>query len=100
MKIIVEKPQENFVGLARRISYIPVGYRGDEFEMARPIAGRGYPRFHIYARENKEKDIIFLNLHLDQKKPSYGDFSAHSGEYEGPVVEQEVARIKQILNIS
>jgi len=34
---------------------------------------------------------------LDQKKPIYQGTPAHSGEYEGKVVEEETERIKQIL---
>lgn len=50
-----------------------------------------YPRFHVYVERRGEQVIV--SLHLDQKKPSYGDAHAHSGEYEGPVVEKEMARI-------
>ena len=54
----------------------------------------------------KGKNYSF-NLHLDQKKPSYfGHRSlgegrlkghAHSGDYDGPVVEGEAERIKDLL---
>lgn len=50
-----------------------------------------YPRFHLYVKQNEQE--VILNLHLDQKKPSYGDNHAHSGEYDGPTVEKEMARI-------
>jgi len=65
----------------------------EEFIFTRPP--RGYPRFHIYLKiENK--NLIF-NLHLDQKKPIYKGATAHSGEYEGELIEKEAERIKQIL---
>jgi hypothetical protein len=50
-----------------------------------------YPRFHLYVLQ--DGNGISFNLHLDQKKPSYGDGHAHAGEYEGAVVEKEMARI-------
>jgi len=49
-----------------------------------------YPRFHIYFNAEKTE----INLHLDAKQPSYEGTSAHSGEYDTPVVEQEMARIE------
>ncbi len=60
----------------------------------RVLSASGYPRFHIYVEETKDEYI--LNLHLDQKKPSYGKETAHSGEYEGEVVEEEARRIEKI----
>lgn len=53
-------------------------------------SGNFYPRFHIYF--NKEKNEI--SLHMDAKQPSYEGASAHSGEYDSPLVEQEMARIE------
>lgn len=54
-----------------------------------------YPRFHVYLRE--QPGVIEVDLHLDQKKPSYGGGThAHAGEYEGRVVEEEGKRIKQV----
>jgi hypothetical protein len=50
-----------------------------------------YPRFHLYLKD--DNDHIILDLHLDQKKPSYKGTAMHSGEYDGPVVAEELARI-------
>jgi len=50
-----------------------------------------YPRFHLYV-ESEHNQVTF-NLHLDQKKPSYGDNTKHSGEYTGPTIEKEMQRI-------
>ena len=58
--------------------------------------GRGlYPRFHIYIKD-KSNDII-LNIHLDHKKPSYPGAPAHSGEYDGDLVEAEVERLRGLV---
>lgn len=55
-----------------------------------------YPRFHVYIEERGAGKAI--SLHIDQKKPSYGGGShAHSGEYDGRVVEEELGRIKRFI---
>lgn len=50
-----------------------------------------YPRFHVYVEETEK--TLEIDLHLDQKKPQYKGTRAHNGEYDGPVVEREIARI-------
>ena len=50
-----------------------------------------YPRFHVYVADRGSE--VEVSLHLDQKKPSYGQSHAHSGEYDGAVVEREMRRI-------
>lgn len=70
------------------------GSRETELNYIRPMAGRsGYPRFHLYLKKDGETWVF--NLHLDQKKPVYQGTSAHSGEYDGDVVEKEAERIRQ-----
>ena len=54
-----------------------------------------YPRFHAYVEDRGEKVVI--NLHLDQRAPVYRGVTAHSGEYDGEVVESEADRIKGYL---
>lgn len=66
-----------------------------ELGFARPKTG--YPRLHLFA--NPKSDGLSLSLHLDQKKPVYDGATAHSGDYDGPVVEKEMERIiKYIKN--
>lgn len=85
------------MSIARAIGYRPMGVSTDnEYNLVRPLAGRNYPRFHIYVRKDTE-GIFHFNLHLDQKQPSYQGSSAHSGEYEGDLIEQEIERIRRIL---
>lgn len=96
MKFIISKLNETVVGLSRRIGYRPLGVDNEEYNIVRLIGQDYYPRFHIYIKKDEEGGFIF-NLHLDQKKPSYRGSSAHSGEYEGELVEREAERIKNIL---
>ena len=54
-----------------------------------------YPRFHVYIKT--DADFIIFDLHLDQKRPIYEGVTAHSGEYDGEVVEREGERIKKLI---
>lgn len=65
---------------------------------SRPLGNGHYPRFHIYV--NEEENATTFNIHLDQKQASYEGTSAHSGEYDGEIVEQEVQRLKGFLRAS
>lgn len=72
-----------------------VSRRNGQVSYARRLGGGQYPRFHVYI---DEKDGGFqVNLHLDQKQPSYGKHTAHSGEYDGELVEREGERIRQMI---
>lgn len=92
MKIPIQKTElrENINAFMRRAGYVPFH---DSY--IRQLASSGYPRFHIYIDTLEEKYV--LNLHLDQKRPSYGHETAHSGDYEGKPVEQEAERITDFL---
>ena len=60
-------------------------------------AGRGrYPQFHIYVNQEKPQKLV-LNLHLDAKKASYAGTKMHAGEYDTDVVQQEVVRVKSVI---
>ena len=80
----------------RDCGYKPMGRTSEgELNCMRSLAGKDYPRFHIYIKE--EGKNLIINLHLDQKRPSYAGASAHSGQYEGEVVEEEAVRIRSML---
>jgi len=99
MKFSVYDVSDNLQTVMRRIGYHPIGHsdRG-ELNCVRPLAGQDYPRFHAYVKEEKGK--IIFSLHLDQKKVSYEGATAHSGDYEGEVVQQESHRIQEVLILS
>ncbi len=96
MRFIITESHENMNTVMRRIGYHPIKWsdRG-ELNCVRPLAGQDYPRFHAYVKE--EGSTLTFNLHLDQKRPSYGNEVAHSGDYEGVVVQEEARRIQKIL---
>ncbi|KKR04678.1 MAG: hypothetical protein UT32_C0027G0002 [Parcubacteria group bacterium GW2011_GWC2_39_14] len=98
MKIIIPQPlPDHYETLIRRAGY---GEHRDRHtpqkSYTRRLTPEFYPRFHVYIEEHGNN--VCFNLHLDQKRPSYGgDTSAHSGEYEGPVVEREGERIREFI---
>jgi len=92
MKINIKKSElkTNIIAFMRNAGFTPFY---DSY--TRVLGSGGYPRFHIYIDELDEKYV--LNLHLDQKRPSYGTETAHSGDYEGKAVEDEADRIVDVL---
>jgi hypothetical protein len=84
---------QNPLTVLRKAGYAPFRdpQTGEESFVIR-LTKEFYPRFHLYVEENASG--VSFNLHLDQKKPSYGDNHAHAGEYEGSTVEKEMERIE------
>jgi len=96
MKLLIPKPKENIATTARRIGYVPQKSTPTESVFVRELGRGGYPRFHLYVSERGSDNWVF-NLHLDQKKPVYEKQTAHSGEYDGTLVEEEAGRIWAIV---
>jgi len=97
--IIKNKNNENMINLARKIGYfyLPQKEEGNERSFVRPMQRSGYPRFHLYLRISADGKGLTFSLHLDQKRPIHKGATAHSGEYDSPIVKQEADRIKQTL---
>lgn len=96
MKIIIHPIAENPVSLLRRAGYAFQRQENGEMSFVRILGSSGYPRFHCYAK--LDKLTLTLNLHLDQKKHTYGETTRHHGEYEndGPLKE-EITRLIAIF---
>jgi len=96
MRFVLKGPfRENAYNLMRKAGYHFQGKETEAGELTFTRPPRGYPRFHLYLKI--EKDNLIFNLHLDQKKPIYKGAPAHAGEYDGEVVEKEAERIKQFI---
>jgi len=97
--IIKNKSNGIIASLLRRAGYRFLMRTEEKSEMTfiRSLGFSGYPRFHIYLKSDNISGKIFLNLHLDQRKPVYKGAPAHSADYEGAAVEEEILRIKQFL---
>ncbi len=98
MKFELNLPKQNTNSFMRDCGYIPEGVdsKTGELKFSRNL-GTSYTRFHIYCTESPAQQgerKVFMNLHLDQKRPSYKGTSAHAGEYAGSVIEVEAQRLK------
>jgi len=98
MKLIFDKK----IPLPEKVLMKKCGYnrildsKSDQISYVRVFGRTHYPRFHCYV--DISNNHFQINLHLDQKAPSYGTGTAHSGEYDGEVVEKEGARIKSYVD--
>jgi len=79
--------------ILRRSGYAKIINRDGVASYSLRLRKSSFPRFHVYIEISKK--VILVNLHLDQKAPSYNDSHAHAGEYEGKLVEEEGERIKR-----
>jgi len=98
MKIFLKgKFRENIRNLIRRCGYGEfIHPKTGQVSYFRKLSRGDYPQFHLYIQYQKE-DLVVLNLHLDQKKPSYPGFYAHSAEYGGKFVQEEGQRIERMI---
>ncbi|MCX6724340.1 MAG: hypothetical protein NT155_04220 [Candidatus Staskawiczbacteria bacterium] len=99
MDFTIKNIQENIVGVARQLGYVIIDTRENgEYNLVRKLQLNNYPRFHAYVKQ-QGSDFVF-SLHLDQKAPVYKGVGvhAHSGEYFGPLIDEESDRIKKLLS--
>lgn len=97
MKIKIEKPTTDFKKVIQRCGYREIfDRRSGQTSFVHRAGIYFYPRFHLYL-EKETADEIILNLHLDQKRPSYQGCHAHSAEYDSDVVKKEVERVKNFI---
>ncbi|MBI5370153.1 hypothetical protein HZA85_03125 [Candidatus Uhrbacteria bacterium] len=81
--------------LMRRAGYGEQRTRSGQISFIRRVTGERFPRYHAYAEDKNQG--MQINLHVDQKEASYEGAHAHSGEYEGPIVQREMARLVQFV---
>lgn len=93
MTFVVKNIFANELLLFRQLGYHP---SPDGRSYIRRLGSGLYPRYHAYVEI--EDDRLKINLHLDQKKPSYQGQKAHSGEYQGELIIQEKIRIQQYID--
>ncbi|MDD5033045.1 MAG: hypothetical protein PHC85_02950 [Candidatus Pacebacteria bacterium] len=95
MKIAIKNFKENPSVSLRRAGYVFLGNENNEMSFVKRLGGADYPRFHIYAKA--EENALTINIHLDQKRGTYGA-ARHHGEYENSAeLSAEAERIKNIL---
>jgi hypothetical protein len=103
MKLIVRRKQlsENPEMWLRSAGYVMINDRlSGQLSYARRLARDFYPRFHLYftvEKDGKGVEFVIFNLHLDQKQPGYEGQNRHNAEYDGELVAQEFARLKNLV---
>lgn len=99
MKIKIDNFRENTASFFRRIGYVFVRREEGDMSFVRIKGRSGYPRFHIFA--HMDQDDLIVNIHLDQKKETYGSGARHHGEYKDEgALKEEVERIMKMLGKS
>ncbi len=97
MKLEIKNIGTNPVMLLRRAGYSFQRQAENEMSFVRPLAQSGYPRFHMYVRV--EGGGLIINIHLDQKKETYGENTRHHGEYgDNGVLGEEIERLRKIFS--
>jgi hypothetical protein len=97
MQIEIKNITANPVTLLRRAGYIFQRNEGSEMSFVRVLArSASYPRFHMYV--SVVGTDMKINIHLDQKKETYGTGTRHHGEYEDEgALKIEVERLMGLL---
>jgi len=96
MKILLQNLHDSPRTLIRRAGYGEhYDARSQETSYARRLGDTVFPKFHAYVAERDGG--VEVSLHLDQKQPSYGASHMHSGEYDGPLIEKELQRIRDVF---
>lgn len=86
----------HFVNFIRQLGYASFTHsKTGQINFQKRLSQDLYPRFHIYVDEKNGKKLI--NLHLDQKKPTYIQGQAHMAEYESEVLRQEKIKIEKAI---
>jgi hypothetical protein len=69
------------------------GYHPLNDAWVRQLSNAYYPRFHLYL--SADPDQLKLSLHLDQKQSTIklAGLKRHAGDYQSPVVTEELNRI-------
>jgi hypothetical protein len=97
MQLEIKNIKLSPVMLLRRAGYAFQRNEGQEMSFVRALARAGYPRFHMYVSV-AGRDMK-INIHLDQKKETYGEGTRHHGEYENDgALKTEVERLMKVLS--
>lgn len=92
-----ERPQYPAHVFMRTVGYAKY-VNGEGIESyVRRVSGFDFPRFHVYIEDQAEH--MTLSIHIDHKAHTYDGVKAHSGEYQGSLIEHELGRIHAALGV-
>lgn len=96
MQVFLAGPlPDNARNLMRRLGYGEHIGHGGQISFSRRLTGSDFPRYHAYVED--KNGGMQINLHLDQKPSNLGSGAMHGGEYEGPLIENEMARLRRMI---
>lgn len=78
--------------IMRRLGYGEQQKSDGQISYVRRISSAAFPRYHAYVEDLKGGGMQ-VNLHVDQKEATYKGSHAHSGEYDGSLVEREMQHL-------
>jgi hypothetical protein len=81
--------------ILRRLGYAEQRTRSGQMSYTKRAGSDRFPRYHAYVED--QDGGMQVNLHVDQKEATYSGTSAHGGEYEGPLVTQEMNHIATFI---
>lgn len=98
MRIEISSLSQSPLTLMRRAGYAFQRNEGGEQSYVRVLGRNGFPRFHAYLKLSGER--LLINVHLDQKKHTYGEETRHHGEYENEgALHEEGKRLLTLLGV-
>ena len=96
MKTFIHGPLPDHArNLLRRTGYAEQRTRSGQISYTKRVMAGRFPRYHAYVEDLNGG--VQINLHVDQKEASYEGSSAHSGDYDGRVVEEEMTRVVRFI---
>lgn len=97
MKQFIKSPVGDHArNIMHKLGYGEKRTRRGQISYTRRVGSERYPRYHVYTEDNDNG--MQINLHIDQKEASYENSSAHGGEYDGKLVENEMQRITNYIH--
>jgi len=99
MKLTIHSNQlmESPTNFLRRAGYAYIHDRhSGQSSFVRRLTRDFYPRLHCYVFEQGGQ--ITFNLHLDQRPTRYAGQTAHAGEYDSPLVQEELDRLQAMID--
>lgn len=104
MKLIVNKSRLNNFDAGEFLRQAGFAYIYDKVRehgsYVKRLSRDYYPRLHVYVMDKVDKEghnLIVIEMHLDQKQASYSGVKMHNAEYDGEVVEAEIANLKNLM---
>ena len=93
MRLLIKHSGESALTLFRRVGYTFQHEELGETSFIRSLSRAGYPRFHCYVKIYAEG--FECNIHLDQKRETYGRTTRHHGEYsDDGALGEEIKRLE------